>query len=115
MSRPAVVVFGWGAFNALLAFVLIGYSFDDPFPIAVYWIAVTIVATFGTAVLLAARRAGHAASPTYRLATASASAAFAGIAAALIGLSFVYGGWLALVALYPVVLMVLLARREAPR
>ena len=112
MSRSAVVVFGWGAFNGLLAAVLIGYSFDDPFPIAVYWIAIAIVATFGTAVLLAARRSGHAVSPTYRLATRSASAAFAGIAAALIGLNFVYGHWLALIALYPIVLMVLLARQE---
>jgi hypothetical protein len=108
----SVVVFGWGAFNALLAVVLIGYSFDNPFPIAVYWIGIALVATFGTIVLLAARRAGYGGSPTYRTATASASAGFAGIAAALIGVSFIYGNWLALIALDPIILAVVLLRKE---
>lgn len=116
MTRGAsVVVFGWGAFNALLALVLVGYSVRDPFPIAVYWVGIALVATFGTVVLLAARRAGHGGSPTYRTATASASAGFGGIAAALIGLSFIYGNWLALVALYPIALAVLLLRKENRR
>jgi isoprenylcysteine carboxyl methyltransferase (ICMT) family protein YpbQ len=112
VSRAALVVFGWGAFNALLAVVLIGYSFRDPFPIAVYWSAIAGVAGFATVVLMAVRRSERARSATYRTAVTAASSAFAGIAAALIGLSFVYGHWLALIALYPIVLTVLLARRE---
>jgi hypothetical protein len=111
MNRPAVVVLGWGAFNAFLTLVLVIYSYVDPVPLIIYMGAVLLVGGYGTAVLLAARRT---AGDWYRTAVRSGSAAFLGIGVTLIGLGFVYGWWLMLVALYPLALGVVLARRERP-
>jgi hypothetical protein len=109
MTPAAVVVFGWAGFNAVLLLVLVGYSFVDPFPLALYAIAVALLGGFGTVVLAAARR--RAAGP-YRMPTKSVSAAFLGLAAALIGIAFVYGWWIMLTALYPLVMAVVVARGE---
>ncbi|HVV21773.1 MAG TPA: hypothetical protein VHF06_20230 [Pseudonocardiaceae bacterium] len=109
MNRPAVVVFGWAGLHALLTLVLVGFSYRDPFPLIVYMCAVLLLGSFGTAVLLAARR-----EPTgwYRTAVRSTSTAFLAIAVTLIGLGFVYGYWLMLIALYPLLLAAVLVRRE---
>ncbi|HWC82736.1 MAG TPA: hypothetical protein VG756_22515 [Pseudonocardiaceae bacterium] len=114
MSRPvgrgALVVFGWGALNAVLALVLVVYSYADPFPLIVYFLAVALIGTFGVAVLLAGR---HRVEPErLRIATRSTSAGLLGIAGALIALGFVYGWWLMLFACYPLLLAAVLARKE---
>ena len=110
MNRAALVVFGWAAFNALLTIVLVIYSARDPFPLIVYSFGVVLVGGFGTIVLLAARRGRT--ELAYRTATRSTSAAFLSIAAALIGLGFVYGWFLMLIALYPLVMAGVLVRGE---
>ena len=109
MNRPAVVVFGWAALNALLTVVLVIFSYQDPFPLIVYMCAVLLVGGFGTAVLVAAR---HETVDWYPTAVRSASSAFLAIGLTLIGLGFVYGLWLMLVALYPLLLAGILLGRE---
>jgi hypothetical protein len=110
MNRPVVVVFGWAAFNGLLTAILVIYSYVDPFPLIVYMSAVLLVGGYGTAVLVAARR--RASDGWVRIAARSASMAFLAIGITLIGLGFVYGLWLMPVALYPLLLAGILARRE---
>jgi hypothetical protein len=110
MTRGAPVVFGWAGFNALLAAVLVIYVRNDPFPLIVYGIAVFIVGSFGVIALRAARRTSTTAS--LRIATRSASAGFAAIAATLIGLGFVYGLFLMIIAALPILLCVLTLRTE---
>lgn len=109
MNRPAVVVLGWAAVNALLTVVLVIFSYQDPFPLIVYMCAVLLVGGFGTAVLVAAR---HEAVDWYPTAVRSASSAFLAIGLTLIGLGFIYGLWLMLVALYPLLLAGILHGRE---
>lgn len=109
MNRPAVVVFGWAAANALLTVVLVIFSYQNPFPLIVYMCAVLLIGGFGTAVLVAAR---HEAADWYPTAVRSASSAFLAIGITLIGLGFVYGLWLMLVALYPLLLAGILLGRE---
>ncbi len=110
MTRGAPVVFGWAAFNALLAAVLVIYDRDDPFPLIVYAIAVVIVGSFGVVALRVANRTNPSA--PLRIATRSASAGFAAIAATLIGLGFVYGLFLMIIAALPILLCVLTLRTE---
>ena len=110
MMRGHVVVFGWAGFNALLAAVLVIYDRNDPFPLIVYAIAVVIVGSFGVAVLRAARH--RIADAPWRIATRSTSAGFAAIAATFIGLGFVYGLFLMLIAALPILLCVITMRTE---
>jgi hypothetical protein len=110
MNKGALVVYGWAAFNALLTVVLVVYSYRDPFPLIVYSGALVLIGTFGTAVLLVGR--DQLVPGSYRMATRSTSAAFLAAALALIGLGTIYGLWIMLFALYPLLLAVVLVRRE---
>lgn len=102
-----------GGVNAALTLVLVIHSYADPYPLIVYMSAVLLVGGYGTAVLLAARRRSEQASDGWlRIAVSSASAAFLAVGIMLIGLGFVYGCWLMLVALYPLLLAAILVRRE---
>lgn len=113
MNRPAVVVFGWAGFNALLTVILVGYSYTDPFPLIVYMGAVLLVGGYGTAVLVAAMRDDeHERAGWLPIAARSTSVAFLAIGITLIGLGFCYGLWLMPVALYPLLLAGVLLRRE---
>lgn len=94
----AHVVGAWTALNGVLAGILIGYG-GSWMAIGLYAAAVVIITAFGLAVLLDARyRRGGL---YQRMPVRSSAAGLATAGLVLCGLGFVYGWWIAALAVFP--------------
>jgi peptidoglycan/LPS O-acetylase OafA/YrhL len=106
--KPAAVVFGWAALNAVLAAIMFAYGESLEF-IGLYAAAVLLSVVAGVVVLLAGRR-----TPGWprRMPGGSASAGFLGLAAILFALGFLFTPWVSYLAVFPLLLAVTAFRRE---
>lgn len=106
--KPAGVVLGWAAVNAVLASIMFAYGESIEF-IGLYALAVLITVVAGVVVSLAGRRRS---SWPRHMAAGSASAGFLGLAAILFALGFLFTPWLSYLAVFPVLFAVAAFRRE---
>ncbi|MFD2420693.1 hypothetical protein [Amycolatopsis pigmentata] len=106
--KPAGVVLGWAAVNAVLASIMFAYGESLEF-IGLYGLAVLGTVVVGVVVFLANRR--QLSWPRH-MPGGSASAGFLGLAAILFAVGFVFTPWLSYLAVFPVLLAVVAFRRE---
>lgn len=110
-DAPAHIVGLWATLNAALAGVILFY--DDPLsplPVVLHLTGTTLVTVFGVAVLVTMRRRGTA--PQLRLPYRSVAALASGVVALLLGLAWVYGAWVLALVPYPLLVAVVMVRRE---
>jgi hypothetical protein len=110
MSRhPALVVGGWALFNAVLVGVLAVFR-GNAVETGLYGAAIAIVFTFGAAVFLASTQARSG--TQLRQPARSSSMFMLAVACLFVGLGTVFHWWIAAVALYPLLALLVLRRGE---
>lgn len=93
--KPALVVLGWACLNAALMFVMFFYG-ENPLFIGLY-AAAALLAAVAAAIVWLVHRAPRTSLP-FRLPANSVSAGLLGVAGILVGLGFLYGHWLTIIA-----------------
>lgn len=102
--KASGVVAGWGAFNAALVVILVGYG-GGTFEWALYSGSVILIWLVALAFLATQRR-----QPGYHSGSGGEIALLVGVAAIFVGLAFIYGPWLVIFAVWPLIAAVLRLR-----
>lgn len=95
--KAGAVVAGWGAFNAALVVILSGYG-GDPFEWALYSGSVMLIWLIALTFLAWQRR-----EPGYHRGSGGEITLLVAVAAIFVGLAFIYGPWLVIFAVWPLV------------
>lgn len=108
-AAPAHVVGLWATLNAALAGVLIVYG-EWAMPVVLHFVGTTLVTVFAIAVLVSMRR--HGTGPQLRLPYRSVAALATGVVVLLLALAWVFGLWFLALVPYPLVVALVMVRRE---
>ena len=107
--RSAHVVGGWAAANFGLALGLLAFG-PAPLPVLLHVGSAVVVAAFGVAALLALRTGNVG--TQHRQPRRAAAAAFTAFATTVALGGFVYGWWMSVLAVYPLLMALWMARGE---
>ncbi|MDD7968037.1 hypothetical protein [Actinomycetospora lemnae] len=110
-DAPAHIVGLWATLNAALAGAIVLYVEPlFPLPLVLHLVGAALVTIFGVAVLVAGRRGG--AGPQLRLPYRSVAALAGATVALLLALTWVFGLWVLALVPYPLLVAVVMVRRE---